>query len=404
MIAIHSQNIVSPTDDGKDYTVMQGYIVVNGDIIADVLTELPHSFDGEIYDVGGKVIMPAIVEPHTHAIFGGDRAGEFHMRMKGASYVEIAKAGGGILSTMKATLQASDGELIHSLKKRLDIFLRNGVLTVEVKSGYAMNHDGEIRLLRIIRDVGKKHIADVFSTYLGAHAVPRDRDRREYVDEIVAKTLPEIRKKELADFVDVFCDEIAYTPQEAMRIFSRAVELGFSIKVHAEELKHTGISGKAARLGALSADHLIKVEREDLEIMKEHGTIPTLLPTTVYLLKENLASTLGLLEDLDMPFALATDFNPGSSPVISTWTMVDIAITSFGIPLNRVISGITKMAALALGLKDRGQIKKGMKAYLMVLDITDIQHIGYLMGVSPVSMVFKGEKLVYNTDRSDVWI
>jgi len=261
-----------------------------------------------------------------------------------------------------------------------------------------------MRLLRIIRDVGEKHIADVFATYLGAHAVPRDRNRREYVDEIVGKTLPEIRKRDLADFVDVFCDETAYTPQEAVRIFRRARELGFSIKVHAEELKHTGISGKAARLGALSADHLIKVQREDLEIMKEHGTIPTLLPTTVYLLKEHLASTLNLLGDLDMPFALATDFNPGSSPVISTWTMVDIAITSFGIPLSRVIPGITKMAAMALGLRDRGQIKKGMKAYLIVLDITDIRHIGYFMGVSPVSMVFKGEELVYTTDISDVWI
>ncbi len=404
MIAIHSQNIVSSTDDGKDYMVNQGYIVIAGDTIADVVPELPHSFDGEIYEAEDRVVMPAIVEPHTHAIFAGDRASEFHMRMKGASYVEIAKAGGGILSTMKATLQASDEELASSLKKRLDIFLRNGVLTVEVKSGYAMNHDGEMRLLHIIRDVGEKHITDVFSTYLGAHAVPPDRDRREYVDEIVGKTLLEIRKRELADFVDVFCDETAYTPDEAMRIFSRAVELGFPIKVHAEELKHTGISGKAARLGALSADHLIKVEKEDLEVMKEHGTIPTLLPTTVYLLKEDLAFTLALFEDLDMPFALATDFNPGSSPVISTWTMVDIAITSFGIPLNRIIPGITKIAALALGLKDRGQIKKGMKAYLMVLDITDIHHIGYLMGVSPVSMVFKGEELVYNTDRSDVWI
>ncbi len=404
MIAIHSEHIVSPKDSGIGYDMFSGYVIIEGDNILDVIPTLPDSFAGRVYDFGKNIVMPAIVESHTHAIFGGDRASEFHMRMQGASYVEIAKAGGGILSTMTKTRQASDEELASLLKKRLDIFLKNGALTVEVKSGYDLTHEGEIRLLKIIRNVGAHHDVDVYATYLGAHAVPKDRDRNDYIEEIVGKTLPEIGEKGLADFVDVFCDETAYTVPEALKIFNKARELGFAIKVHAEELKHTGISKEAAKLGALSADHLIKVEKEDLETMKEYGTVPTLLPPTVYLLKEDLSKTLELLDEMSMPFAMATDFNPGSSPVVSTWTMVDIAITRFGIPLERIIPGITLMSARALGLSDRGQIKKGQKAYITVLHIDELQYLGYLFGVSPIKIVFKGEDVVYHVEDSDVWI
>jgi imidazolonepropionase len=404
VIAIHSDHVVSPKDSGIGYDILSGYIVIEGENIKDVLPSLPDSFDGKVYDFGKSIIMPAIVEPHTHAIFGGDRASEFHMRMQGVSYVEIAKAGGGILSTMSKTRQASDEELASLLKKRLDIFLKNGALTVEVKSGYDLTHEGEIRLLKIIRNTGAWHDVDVYATYLGAHAVPKDRDRNDYIEEIVDRTLPEIREKELADFIDVFCDETAYNVSEALKIFTRAKELGFAIKVHAEELKHTGISKEAAKLGALSADHLIKVEREDLTVMKEHGTIPTLLPPTVYLLKEDLTRTLRLLDEIGMPFAMATDFNPGSSPVISTWTMVDIAITRFGIPLERIIPAITIMAARALGLSDRGQVNAGKKAYLIALEVDNLEYLGYLFGVSPVKAVFKGEHIVYEHEDSNVWI
>ncbi len=404
MLALYSNHIISPLDSGKDYEEKKGYIVISGEEIVGLLPALPESFSGKVIDYSDKIIMPALVDSHTHSIFAGHRAKEFHMRMQGKSYVEIAKAGGGILSTVKSTRTTNDEMLAALLKKRLDLFLKNGVLTVEVKSGYALEHEGEIRLLSVIATVNKNHAVDVYSTYLGAHAIPFDKDRQEYIAEILEKTMPEIAAKKLAHFVDVFCDETAYTVSETKEILARAKDLGFNIKVHAEELVHTGISGIAATMGAVSADHLIKVSKEDLEVMKDNGTIPTLLPATVYMLKEDLGPTLSLLEMLNMAFAMASDFNPGSSPVLSPWNVIDIAIVQFGIPLRKVIPAFTLMGARALGLNDRGQIKKGKKAYLMVLGIDDPQLIGYLHGISPVIAVYKGETSLFVNDQLDIWI
>ena len=404
MIAIYSKNLVTPLERGYGYRKFGGYVIVEGDNILEVLPELPKDFNGKIYDFGEKIVMPAIVEPHTHSIFAGDRAEEFHMRMQGKSYIEIAKAGGGILSTVKSTRNASDEVLENLLRKRLDIFLRNGVLTLEIKSGYDLTHKGEIRLLTIIRRIGNNHVVDVLSTYLGAHAIPPDSDREVYIEEIIHKTLPEVKRKELADFVDVFCDETAYTVDEAMKIFQKAIELGMKIKVHAEELKYTGISSKVALLGGISADHLIKIKKEDLLIMKEKGTVPVLLPMIAFLLNEDLTNTLKHIYSLGIPFALSTDFNPGSSPVISVWNMVDMAITRFRIPLEYIIPAITINAAKAVALDDRGIIQKGKKAYLIVLSIERLELLGYLWGISPVWKVFKGEEVVFESDDIPIWI
>lgn len=404
MIAIYSKNLVTPLEQGYGYRKFGGYVIVEGDNIVDVLPELPRDFSGKVYNFGEKIVMPAIVEPHTHSIFAGDRAEEFHMRMRGKSYVEIAKAGWGILSTVKSTRSTSDEVLENLLRKRLDIFLRNGVLTLEIKSGYDLTHEGEIRLLTIIRRVGNNHVIDVLSTYLGAHAISPDSNREVYVEEIIRKTLPEIKKQGLADFVDVFCDETAYTIDEALKILRRAVELGIKIKVHAEELKYTGISSKVALIGGISADHLIKIKKEDLLIMKERGTVPVLLPMTAFFLNEELSNTLKHIYSLGISFALSTDFNPGSSPVISVWNMVDIAITRFRIPLEHIIPAVTINAAKALALSDRGIIQKGKKAYLMVLSIEKLELLGYLWGVSPVWKVFKGEEVVFEADDIPIWI
>lgn len=404
MIAIYSKNLVTPLEQGYGYRKFGGYVIVEGDNIVDVLPELPRDFSGKVYNFGEKIVMPAIVEPHTHSIFAGDRAEEFHMRMRGKSYVEIAKAGWGILSTVKSTRSTSDEVLENLLRKRLDIFLRNGVLTLEIKSGYDLTHEGEIRLLTIIRRVGNNHVIDVLSTYLGAHAISPDSNREVYVEEIIRKTLPEIKKQGLADFVDVFCDETAYTIDEALKILRRAVELGIKIKVHAEELKYTGISSKVALIGGISADHLIKIKKEDLLIMKERGTVPVLLPMTAFFLNEELSNTLKHIYSLGISFALSTDFNPGSSPVISVWNMVDIAITRFRIPLEHIIPAVTINAAKALALSDRGIIQKGKKAYLVVLSIGKLELLGYLWGVSPVWKVFKGEEVVFEADDIPIWI
>lgn len=404
MIAIYSKNLVTPLEQGYGYRKFGGYVIVEGDNIVDVLPELPRDFSGKVYNFGEKIVMPAIVEPHTHSIFAGDRAEEFHMRMRGKSYVEIAKAGWGILSTVKSTRSTSDEVLENLLRKRLDIFLRNGVLTLEIKSGYDLTHEGEIRLLTIIRRVGNNHVIDVLSTYLGAHAISPDSNREVYVEEIIRKTLPEIKKQGLADFVDVFCDETAYTIDEALKILRRAVELGIKIKVHAEELKYTGISSKVALIGGISADHLIKIKKEDLLIMKERGTVPVLLPMTAFFLNEELSNTLKHIYSLGISFALSTDFNPGSSPVISVWNMVDIAITRFRIPLEHIIPAVTINAAKALALGDRGIIQKGKKAYLVVLSIGKLELLGYLWGVSPVWKVFKGEEVVFEADDIPIWI
>jgi len=404
MIAIYSKNLVTPLEKGYGYRKFTGYILVEGDNIVDVLPQLPNNFEGKVYDLGDKIVMPAIVEPHTHSIFAGDRAEEFHMRMQGKSYVEISKAGGGILSTVRNTRNASADVLENLLRKRLEIFLRNGVLTLEIKSGYDLTHEGEIRTLEIVKRVGGNHVVDVLSTYLGAHAIPPDSNREVYIEEMIHKTIPEIKKEGLADFVDVFCDETAYTVDEALRIFQKAVELGMKIKVHAEELKHTGISSKVALLGGISADHLLKVKEEDLLIMKEKGTVPVLLPMTAFFLNEDLADTLKHIYSLGISFALSTDFNPGSSPVVSVWNMIDIAITRFRIPLDYIIPAITINAAKALALDDRGIIQKGKKAYLVALSVEKLELLGYLWGISPVWKVFKGEKVVFEADAIPVWV
>ena len=368
-------------------------IVIEEGVIKDIVpsSEAPFGDGWEVYDVRGAVVIPALTECHTHAIFAGDRAAEFHARIQGETYHDQQKKGG-INATVSATRNASDEALLRNLEYWLRVFLRQGVTTLEVKSGYGLNHEQEIRLLRIISEVKQQQqaLVEVAPTYLGAHAVPKDaKSRQDYIEEMVMKTMPVVRNENLADFVDVFVASVAYTVEEADFIYNAAHRLGFSLKAHLWELEHDNSWKLLEKYPFVSVDHLEFAQREDLEVVFAKGTVPVLLPLTAWHLSYDIRRTYDLIKDLKGYFAISTDFNPGTSFSPSPWQAITVGHIEFGLPIFELFFASTVYAAKALGLSDRGAILPGNKADLAVLSVPSLDWLGYLHGINPVDMVFK---------------
>lgn len=351
-------------------------------------------FHGKSIDLDGSAVVPGLVECHTHLVFAGDRADEFGQRARGITYKEIAQRGGGIMATVAATRKATEDELFESGMQRLDRFMSMGVTTIEVKSGYGLDFDTEMKMLRVIRRLNESHALDVSPTLL-AH-VTDGPDRRALVDEIREKWIPEVAKEGLATRFDVFCDSIAFDADESMEMLLAAKAAGLGLRVHAEQLSHTGISGRAAGIGALSADHLDHVHEHDLDAMAAAGTVAVLLPGCSISMATRDLPSLRAFRKKGIPVALSTDYNPGSSVSVNLPLMGSLAVAYMGFSYDDAMAGITQYPAKTLGLEGvAGTLQEGKKADFVVLDTPGYQDIFYEYATPHIRRVYKNGEVIY---------
>ena len=360
-------------------------------------SELPHRDADEVVDGAGGWLTPGLIDCHTHLVFAGDRSGEFEQRLKGVSYEEIARAGGGIARTVAATRQASHAELEDTAARRLECLLAEGVTTVEIKSGYGLDRATEIKMLEVARRLGASHPVEVRTTFLGAHALPKEfvDDRAGYLELVCTQVLPEVAERGLADAVDAFCEGIAFTPDEVARVFQAARVLGLPVKLHADQLSDLGGAALAARFGALSADHLEYASDRGVQAMAAAGTVAVLLPGAFYTLRERQQPPVELLRRHGVAIALATDCNPGSSPILSILAILNMACTLFGLTPEEALAGVTRHGACALGLDDRGTLAVGKRADLALWRIHRPAELSYWFGFAPLDLVLRGGRHSY---------
>jgi imidazolonepropionase len=355
--------------------------------------DLPQGVDaGETIDVEGRWITPGLVDCHTHIVHAGNRAHEFELRLAGASYEEVARAGGGIASTVKATREAGEDELVRTALPRLDRLIAEGVTTIEVKSGYGLEREAELRMLRAARRLGAERPVRVSTSYLGAHALPPgEADREAYLDAICA-TVAELGTCGLADAVDAFCEGIAFSPDETARVFGAARAAGLAVKLHADQLSDLGGAALAARFGALSADHLEYTSEAGAAAMAASGTVAVLLPGAYYFIRETHLPPVDAFRRHGVPIAIATDCNPGSSPLTSLLLAMNMAATLFRLTIDEIVAGVTREAARALGLADEiGTLTPGKRCDLAIWDIERPAELAYRIGYNPLwQRVFAG--------------
>ena len=381
---------------GKSYGLIEnGAVVISADRIKWVGAEkeLPDEFAGlQGKNLEGRLVTPALIDCHTHLVYGGSRATEFELRLNGASYEEIARNGGGILSTVTATRNASEDELLAQSLPRLDAFLAEGVATIEIKSGYGLDIETEIKMLRVARQLGKERSVRVKTSFLGAHAIPPEFSGKAdaYIDFVCEEVLPAVHYENLADAVDGFCENIAFSPNQISKVFEKAKSFGLPVKLHAEQLSNLGGATLAAKYGALSADHLEFLDQTGVEVMGESGTVAVLLPGAFYTLRETQLPPLDSLRKAEVPIAIATDCNPGSSPLTSILLCMNMSCTLFRMTPEEALCGVTIVAAQALGIGDEvGTIEVGKKAELAVWNVDQPAELAYRVGFNPLEeMVF----------------
>ena len=348
----------------------------------------------EVIDCAGRWITPGLIDCHTHLVHAGNRAHEFELRLQGASYEEIARAGGGIVSTMTATRAASEAELVASALPRLDALIAEGVTTVEIKSGYGLTLTDELKMLRAARALGEARPVTIATTFLGAHAVPPEYagNADGYVDLVCDTLLPAVAREQLADAVDAFCEGIGFTRDQTARVFAEATELGLPVKLHAEQLSNQFGAQLAAEAGALSADHLEHLDDAGVAAMAAAGTVATLLPGAYYFMRETKLPPIAALRTAGVPIALATDCNPGTSPLSSLLFAMNMGATLFRLTVEECLIGVTRNAARALGLhRTTGTLEPGKVCDLAIWDIERPAELVYRMGFNPLhARVWRG--------------
>ena len=385
---------------GNDYDIIgHGALAVRDSRIAwaGCDADLPGGLEAAQEIEGeGRWITPGLIDCHTHLVYGGNRAGEFEKRLTGVSYADIAKAGGGIVSTVKATRAAGDDALFEQSAPRLAALLREGVTTIEIKSGYGLDTTTEAKMLRVARRLGAAFDVDVRTTFLGAHALPPEFAGRAdaYIDAVCSEMLPAIVKDDLADAVDAFCENIGFTPAQTRRVFAAARALGLPVKLHAEQLSDQGGAQLAAEFGALSCDHLEYVSDAGIAAMAKAGTVAVLLPGAFYFLRETRVPPISAFREYGVPIAIATDCNPGSSPITSLLSCINMACTLFRMTPVEALAGVTRNAARALGLLDRGTLEVGRRADFVLWDIGHPAELAYHLGYNPLSRVVRNGSLV----------
>ena len=390
-------NLATMTEGNPYGMVKDGVLVVGGgkivwlgqrvDLPADYKSRVEKTYDGQ-----GGWITPGLVNCHTHLVYAGSRAREFELLLQGATYEEIARQGGGIRSTVAATREADEKTLLEQSAPRLEALMHEGATTVEVKSGYGLDLETELRMLRVARQLGEKYPVTVVPTYLGAHALPPEFEGRsdEYIDLVCNSVMPEVANQNLAVAVDVFCENIGFTPGQTEKVFQIAQKLGLAVKLHAEQLSDLNGAKLAARYGALSADHLEYVSEEGVQAMAAKGMVAVLLPGAFYFLRETKLPPVDLLRRHGVPIAIATDCNPGSSPTTSMLLILNMACTLFRMTPEEALAGITRNGAKALGLQDRiGTLEAGKDADFVLWDITEPAELAYRIGFNPLQQVVR---------------
>ncbi|WP_417726532.1 imidazolonepropionase [Roseovarius sp.] len=374
--------------------VPSGALIIDAGHIAWVGEEkdLPPNYNGPEEDLSGRLITPALIDCHTHVVHGGNRSNEFEMRLMGASYQEVARAGGGIVSTVTATREASEEMLLKGALRFVDALLAEGVCTLEVKSGYGLDIDTELKMLRVAKAIASVRDVRIKSTFLGAHAVPAEfhENTATYVSQVCIPALNAAHAEGLVDAVDGFCEGIAFSPADLKPLFERAMALGLPVKLHAEQLSHFGGTEMAARYGALSADHLEYATEADAKALAQAGSVAVILPAAFYTLRETQVPPIKAFRSHGVPMALATDCNPGSSPIASLLLTMNMACTLFRMTPHEALAGVTRHAASALGLFDCGMLASGMRADLAVWDVEHPAELAYRIGYNPLWRRFFG--------------
>ncbi len=389
--------IASMTQNGNPYGMLDdaAIAIVDGSIAwLGKQSDLPDSYkEIDKNQLAGRLVTPGLIDCHTHIVHGGNRAVEFEMRLNGASYEEVARAGGGIVSTVTATRVASEAELIESALPRIDALLAEGTTLLEIKSGYGLHVDTELRMLRAARALPNHRAVRVVTSFLGAHAVPAEYKGRDdaYIDEVCIPALRQAHQEGLVDAVDGFCEGIAFNPVQIARVFDEARQLGIPVKLHAEQLSNLGGAKMAASYGAMSADHIEHLDEDGVAAMAAAGTVAVVLPGAFYTLRETQQPPIEALRHHNVPIALASDCNPGSSPMTSLLLTLNMACTLFRLTPQEALAGVTVNAAQALGLKDCGTIAPGQRADLAVWNVDHPAELSYRIGFNPLhARIFGG--------------
>ena len=371
--------------------------IENGEIVAVGMTsELEALFgkrenEADIVDATGRLVTPGLVDPHTHVAYGGSREREFEMRLEGATYMDIMNSGGGIHATTRMTREATEDELVAQTTRRLDSFLAHGVTTVEGKSGYGLDLETELKQLRAMKRLNETHPIDLVATFMGAHAVPQEFKGREdeYIDVLVNDMLPRVAEENLAVFNDVFCEVGVFTPEQSERILEAGKKLGLTPKIHADEIESYGGAELAAKVGAISAEHLLKASEDGVRLMAEAGVIACLLPATALYLREEAAKGRAMI-DAGVAVAISTDCNPGSSPTTSMPLVMNLACISMRLTPAEALVAATMNAACAIQMQDRvGSLEVGKQGDIVMWNVSNYQELQYLFGVNHVGSVWK---------------
>ena len=401
------KQLVSPVNE--DYAILSDFkrlsvyenvsIVVNNGIIEEIIDNPNPDIEvSGVINARNRVVMPAFVDPHTHLVFAGTREDEFNMRIQGKTYMEIAKAGGGINSTVKKTREAGEGELYEAAKSNLLKMIEHGVATFEIKSGYGLDTETELKQLRVIKKLMENMPVDIKATFLGAHEIPPEyrEDKEKYIEILINEMLPAAKEQGIAEYCDIFCEEGVFDVEESRRILTKAKELGFKIRMHADELTPLGGAELAAELGAKSADHLVHISDKGIDAMVSKNVVFVMLPgTTFFLMSQKYAPAKKIAERGGI-VALSTDFNPGSSYTHSMPMIITLACLNMGLTIEQAINAATINAAYSLDLHNKtGSIHKGKQADLIFLDIPSYKFLVYNYGVNHASAVMKKGKVIY---------